>query len=443
MPKTITEPRRSTPVAAEVDVLVVGAGPAGLGAAIAAARAGANVLLIEQHGCLGGMLTLGGVQNIRTYNDGQNQVIGGVAAELAERIGAAGGTEHTPTSYTCIRQDPEITKFVAQEMVEQSGAGVLLHTLLAGAIVDGDVLRGAIVENKSGRGAILAACTVDATGDGDMICRAGAEFQKADELQPMTLTFVLGGVECWPETKTPAMRQVIERAIADGTFPTPRGAGALFPMWRKGYVYANATHAGGDCTDAASLTAAEFDGRRQVMALVDWYRRNVPEYRNAYLAATGGTMGLRESRRLVGLYELTRQDVLGYREFDDKIARGSYMIDVHKFRGAPGPRQVTGNAPDAAKGRKDGEMTRLEKGRSYSIPYRCLVPRRMDGLLASGRCLAADRDALGSVRVMAICLATGQAAGLAAALSARQGLPARAVNVQVLQQALLEQKAIL
>lgn len=427
MTQFIHEPSRQTPVAAEVDVAVVGAGPAGIAAAVAAARTGAKTLLVEKHGCLGGMLTVGGVQNIRTYNDEVHQVVGGVGAEFAERIIAAGGAQYTLTNYTCVRQDPEITKFVAQEMVLESGASVLLHTMLVGAVTDGGTIKGLIVENKSGRSAILAKTVIDATGDGDAIALAGAEFTKADPLQPMTLTFIFGGVKGWPTAKTDETKAIMQQAVNDDTYPLVRHGCALFPMRHEGYIYGNATHAPGDCTDAASLTAAEIEGRRQVMKLLAWMKANCPQYRDAFLVATGAQIGLRESRQLVGLYALTGEDVLGARDFPDAIARGSYGVDIHVY------------------GRKSGgeTMPRLPVGKSYGIPWRILVPKRVDGLLAAGRCVSATREGQGSVRVMALCMATGHAAGTAAALAAQRGVAVRKLDVANLQALLRKQGAII
>ncbi len=422
--KEIWEEARRTPVAAEVDVLVVGAGPAGIGAAVGAARAGATTLLVEKHGCVGGMLTAGSVLNIRQFNDKQRLIIGGVGAELAERIKQSGGTQHVPTEGGHVRHDPEITKFVAQELVLEASVRVLLHTVVVGAIVRENVLEGALIENKSGRAGILARATVDATGDGDMIWHSRAEFEKSSgSLQPMTLTFIMGGVKCWPETKSDEMRAAVKKALEEDAFPAPRRP-ALFPMWREGEIYANATRIAGDCTDAWDLTRGEIEGRRQVMGLLKWLRENAPGYEDAYLISTGAQVGLRESRRLVGLYALTREDVLGYRDFSDNIARGAYAVDIHY----PG---------------RGGEMVYLEPGKSYGIPYRCLVPQELDGLLAGGRCMSATHDGLGSIRVMATCMATGHGAGVAAALSAKANLSLRSLEVAQLQDALRGQGAIL
>jgi succinate dehydrogenase/fumarate reductase flavoprotein subunit len=424
MPHEITEPARQTPVIAEPQVLVVGAGPTGLGAALGAARAGVDVLLVEKHGCFGGMLTAGSVINIRQYNDFREVIIGGVGRELADRIRAAGGTESVPEEGTYVRHDPEITKSVAQEMVLEAGVRPLLHTHVVGAVTEGRHLQGVIVENKGGRGAILASVVVDASGDGDVIYHAGAAYEKDTvSPQPMTLAFVMGGITCWPQNLPSEVRRRVNEEIAAGTFPTTRPP-ALFPMWRKGEYYANATRIPGDCTDAWDLTRGEIEGRRQMMALMEWLRANVPGYEQAFLLSSAPQVGLRESRRLKGLYTLTRADILGYADFPDHVARGAYAIDIHQ------PGQGT-------------EMTYLEPGRSYGIPYRSLVPVEMDGLLAAGRCISADHDALGSVRVMATCLATGHAAGVAAALSAREGVAPRALDVPVLQEALLAQGAIL
>jgi hypothetical protein len=283
---------------------------------------------------------------------------------------------------------------------------------------------GLIVENKSGRGALQAAVTVDATGDGDILALAGAAFDKTGAaLQPMTLTFTAGGIGFWPNGFDAEAKQKILAALEAGTFPCPKAA-SLFALRRPGECYFNATRVPGDSTDADSLTHAELEGRRQVMRLTEWLRAHIPGCEKMEVLHTAPQVGLRESRRLKGLYTLTRDDVLGYREFEDGIARSAYAIDIHN--------------PGAG-----GEMTHLEPGRSYAIPYRCLVPEATDGLLASGRCLSATHDALGSARVMAVCLTTGQAAGVAAALAAQAGVTPRRVAIPLLRQTLINQGAIL
>lgn len=420
----VTEPARDLAVAECVDVLVAGSGPAGLGAACGAARAGARVAVIERHGCVGGMLTAGGVQNIRQYTDRVRRVIGGPAIELVHRLREAGGTQQSPDEGTRVMQDPELTKSIAQEMLIEAGVSIHLHTWLCDALVDQHRVRGAVVESKSGRYAFLADVTVDATGDGDMIARAGAGFDiDADNLQPMTLAFVLGGVDRWPEGLGEETRRRITEALDRGDFPCTR-CPAIFAMPRKGEYYVNGTRIPGDCTRAQDLTRGEIEGRRQVMALIAWFREHAPGFERATLQSTAPQVGLRESRRLRGVATLTREDILECRESDDRIARGAYGIDIHY----PG---------------RGGEMVWPPPGRSYGIPYRCLVPETMDGLLASGRCLSATRDALGAVRVMAIGMATGHAAGVAAALAARSRQAPRAVPVADIQQELRRQDAVL
>jgi hypothetical protein len=423
--KTIVESTRTTPVWEEADVLVAGGGPAGLGAAIGAARAGARVCLVEKHGFLGGMMTAGGVMNIRQYNDKKRLVIGGVGLELAERLARTGGTVNSPFEGSFVRQEPEITKWVAQEMTLEAGVRLKLHTLACAAHTRDGRLTGLIVENKSGRGALTAPVTVDATGDGDIIALSGAAFEKTTEaLQPMTLTFVAGGIAFWPNGYTPEAKEKIQDALKAKTFPTPKSP-TLFALRRPGEFYFNATRVPGDSSNADSLTNAEIEGRRQIMRLTDWLRANIPGCEKMEVLRTAPQVGLRESRRLKGLYTVTREDVMSYREFEDGIARCAYAIDIHQSAGPA------------------GEMTYLEPGRSYGIPYRCLVPETVDGLLTSGRCLSATHEALGSLRVMAVCMATGQAAGVAAALAARQGVTPRMLPADGIRQELLKQGAIL
>lgn len=423
-PESILEPARSVPVVADVDVLVAGGGPAGFVAAVAAARTGARTLLVESNGVLGGNLTAGSVLNIRTFTDGQKQVIGGIAAEFADRLRQAGGTTQTPREGGYVRQDPVITIGVAQDMVLEAGVNLLLHTQAVGAVVSEHVVRGALIENKSGRGAIRARVTVDATGDGDLLARAGAAFNKSDgELQPMTLTFLLADADRWPEGVDPETRQRLAREVEAGIFPVAKSP-TLFALARRGEYYANATRVAGDCTDAQDLTRGEVEGRRQALAIVDWLRRNAPGFEKVRLLSMAPRVGTRESRRLAGVYELTREDILAYRHFEDDILACHYYIDIHN----PG---------------KGNLATQLEVGRNYGIPYRCLIPRQLDGLIVAGRCISVTHDALGSTRVMAICMGLGHAAGAAAALAAAAGMAPRNLESARLRETLRQQGALL
>jgi glycine/D-amino acid oxidase-like deaminating enzyme len=411
-------------------VLVAGSGPAGFVAAIAAARLGAKTLLVERLGLLGGNLTAGGVLNIRQFNDGVNRlVIGGIPLEFARELQRRGRTVGDPQTALYLRHYPETTKLVIQEMLLGAGVNLLLHSPVVAAVTDKETVQGVIVETKSGREAILAKVVVDATGDGDVFARAGAAFDKRPrgEVMPMTMAFILGGLpkDRWPEIMTPDRHEAMQKAIQAHGSPTPLPGAAIFPTAEPGFAYVNGTRCFADCTDADDLTQAEIEGRRQVHALVEFVRRHVPGFGDCYVASTPSVTGTRESRRLRGLYALTRDDVLGARDFEDRIARGAYKIDVHSGR-------------DGATLYED-----LPPGTSYGIPYRCLVPEKVDGLLVAGRCLSAEPHALGSTRVMAICMATGQAAGVAAALAAKQGKQPRGLVIAELQDELRDQGAIL
>ena len=422
--KTILEPAREIPVLDDVDVLVAGGGPAGMIAAVAAARTGARTFLVEQNGFLGGNLTAGSVLNIRSFTDGRKQVVGGFAADFADRLRTMGGTTQTPGEGGYVRHDPEVTKFVAQEMVLEAGVNMLLHTQVAATLAEGDQLQGIIIENKSGRSAIRARVTVDATGDGDVFARAGAAFHKSDgELQPMTLVFMIAGADRWPDGLDEETRQRVAMEVEADTFPVKKGV-TLFALARQGEYYANTTRIAGDCSDAWDLTRGEVEGLRQVESIMDWLRHNAPGFENARLLSTAPSVGTRESRRLAGVYELTREDVLSYRHFEDDILHCHYYIDIHN----PG---------------KGNVALRLEPGRNYGIPYRCLIPCKLDGLLVAGRCISATHEAIGSARVMALCMGMGHAAGTAAALAARNGIAPRDLDAALLRDTLRQQGSLL
>jgi hypothetical protein len=420
----------SLPVAADVDVLVVGGGPAGVAAAFSAARAGAKALVVEQFNCLGGVATAGGHGHICLYSawsDGGQRVVGGVPFEMARRVTEAGYGVHDNA-----KTDFEVEgmKLVLEEMAEECGCGLLYHTFFCDALVEGGGVSGAVIQNKSGRQVIRAARTIDCTGDGDVAAAAGCDYETGDEetglCQPVTLMFTIGGVD-WEKVKAWRtdfnMVHVWKEAQENGDMRPfqSRIMGFWWTPTRPDQVGINFTHVNNvDATSASDLTRATIEGRKQAYESIDVFRKYVPGMEGCYMVSTPNTVGLRESRRVRGEYTLTRQDVMGAAKFEDSIGWGSFFIDIHNTKG-PG---------------MDDKTWRPPKGFKYQIPYRILVPKGVDGLLVAGRCASCDHGALGSLRVMPQCGVMGQAAGTAAAISLRGKVPPRAVNVKQLQEEL-------
>ncbi len=451
---SIQEPARAVPVRAEFDVLVVGAGPAGIMAAMAAAESGLKVGLVESRSFVGGNLTLG-LPVLGFLSQKGKPIIAGLPQKLIDRLRAQGAaSEHRPcplhVSLTLV--EPEAVKSVAMEMLLERNVEMLLYRLFAGVVMDGKRLRGIITESKAGREAFLAKVIIDCTGDGDVAFRAGVPCGKGDErggMQPPTLMFCLGGVDTeklrhslsresvsYRADFIPAeyfgqnhqfivvgLRELIQKAQAAGlTIPTERTI--LITGLRAGEVWVNMTRVKGvDGTDPASLSAGEIEARRQIRDIERYLVEYVPGFAHAQLAKVAPFLGLRETRRIVGQYVLNRDDILSCRRFEDAVAVASYPIDLHR--------------PN------DTGCTLEWCGDCYDIPYRCLLPQDIEGLLVAGRCISTTHEAMAAIRVMSTCMAMGEAAGRAAALSAKASIAPARVNVAALRQELLARGAYL
>lgn len=409
------------PVAVEADVAVVGGGPGGLCAAIAAAEEGASVALVERYGFLGGMATAGLVNPFMSYHAGEEQINAGLFQRLIERLQELGGWTGRPKARQAF--DPRIMRFACDAMVQEAGITLLLHAFLAEAVaVDGQV-RAGIIASKSGLQTIRGQVFIDGSGDGDLAARAGAQYEKGrpedGHSQPMTLCFRMVGVD---EDAMPSREEInalYDEAKAAGEIDNPRENVLLFYTPRKGEVHFNTTRVVmHDATDALELTDAELIARRQVQQMASFLQAKVPGFAEAYVSEIAPQIGIRESRRIVGDYCLTEDDVLAARKFDDGIARGAYSIDIHNPAG-------TGTV-----------IKRVPPGDAYDIPYRCLCPVGFSNLLIAGRPISSDHAAHSSHRVMPIAACNGEAAGVAAALCVSEGCDIRGFDTGRLRETL-------
>ena len=420
---TIHESAKEIKVSHSVDVLVVGAGPAGCSAAIMAGRMGAKTLIIDSASQPGGMSTTGMMSHYT----------GTVESKLFEEVlhNMAMKNFGDKKGKRMVQIDPLGHALTWIEMLEAAGAEMLFYTMASTPIVENDCVKGVIVENKGGHSAILAKVVIDATGDGDIAARAGAEYtigRTADKgMQPATLMFKLGGVDMERailpgsfETKVETPSGEIQ-ALARELLPHPAGHVLLYSSTIDGVVTVNMTNATGiDGTSAESMTAGEILCRKQIPVIVDFLKKYAPGYENCYAVDAAAMLGIRETRHFKGLYELNEYDILAKKSFDDWIVRGAeFNFDVHN---------ITGASLD-----KTGMQAKFPQNTKYTIPYRCLIPEKIHGLLLAGRNISGTHMAHSNYRAMPICVAMGEGAGIAAALAAAKNIDPREVNAADIQ----------
>jgi glycine/D-amino acid oxidase-like deaminating enzyme len=425
---------RECPVLWNVDVLVVGGGSAGAAAAVAAARTGSQVALVDRAGYLGGT----GASVLDTFygfycpGESERKVVGGIPDEVVSRLEERRAAIKRPSTYgagTGITYHPELLKVVWEELATEAGVRILLHTYFIDTIVEGGAVRGAVVANKRGLWQIRAKVVVDASGDGDVAYRAGAAYEdwRAVPVQSFTTTFRLGNVDVERAlgVKKSQLWGLMSEAARSGEYRLPRIEGSVHVTPYRGIMATNMVRLQvEDPTDPIQISEAEIEGRRQALEYHRFLRDCVPGYEESVLLSFSTYIGVRESRRIIGDYWLTREDVLSARKFEDAVAMCGAPIEEH-HAGA------------------DTRWEYLLEGSAYDIPYRALLPRGVEGLVLAGRCLSASHDAHASVRSIGQCMALGQAAGLAAAQAACASRSPREIDVHLLQRDLLKLGAVL
>jgi hypothetical protein len=446
--KMITEVSKQVPVIAETDVLVVGSGPGGLAAAISSARAGVDTLLIERYGCLGGNLTAVGVEGIAWYRREQTVDVEGIGIEFERRAKEMKATSPEPQSKSEAIH-AEMFKYVADVLVAEAGVKVLLHSWVVDVIVEEDRIKGVIIHNKTGRQAILAKRVIDCSGDADLAFYADAPWVKTpkEEMLPVTVMFSVIGVDRqrfleyvkenpttyrdwgknWDIQKggkedelfSPYLQKPFDQARAEGVIP--KDLTSIGGTWSTISEYGEATYlnmihmTNYDGTDVWDLTKAEMEGRYQALQAIKAMNRFVPGFEKARLRNFGMTLGVRDTRKIIGRYNLTEQDVTNQARFEDSIGIFPEFIDGY------------------------GVLILPTTGRYFQVPYGILVPQRIRNLLVAGRCVAGDRISHASVRNMMCCTVTGQGAGVAAAISVKEKSEVGNVNIRNVQRELRKQ----
>lgn len=421
-----------TPIEPATEVIVCGAGSAGVGAALAAARQGARVTLVDPAGYVGGNM-VSGLYLIGCY-DGEKQIVKGLFDEIVSRLRERGGVDLYPTETTGLPVDPEMLKVLLLEMLEEAGVELRLHTRLANVVREGPRISYAVVEGKDGRRALPADYFIDTTGDADLAFRAGVPCEigrtKDGAVQPQTLIFSVGGIDLTAFEAAGGwnyMYQCFDRVTSEQALRNPRKksfSGYWTTQSRQGELMFNVTRVlGQDVTKSQGLTAAEVESRLQAWEFVrEFLRPHVKGFADAYLVWTAAHVGVRETRRILGHYVMTKDDIWNFRKFEDTVVCGSYPIDIHSPTGA------------------DTEFPKdhFYGGKYWTIPYRSLVALEVENLLMAGRCLSATHEALSAVRCIANTLAMGEAVGVAAALCHHRQLAAMELPYEELQASLLE-----
>lgn len=456
----ILEPQRETEVIENVDVCVIGGGPGGMPAAMAAARRGLKTLIIERYGFFGGLATAGLMGPIFGYAPHsltpRKIILGGIPMEFARRLQKTGGApDEKNIDWAAVRFDPELLKHVCDWLVVESGARILFHSLFCGVVMRGNAIEAALVETKSGRRAIRAKLFIDATGDGDAAAAAGDPFTKGREadglMQALGTKFIIGGVNRMGATEQEDAEKIAAAAIMRGELPayhTIRGEISDQGIsLRDDERTPTVTRIKGDGTNVYDLTRAELKLRRDSHDIVQYYRSHVRGFENAFLRQTPPQAGVRETRQITGAHRLNAQSVIEHTKRPrDTVARGCWFFDIHCPRGLISPALESGGMcnklckirPECYMKLKFADQLVAkpywdEMTDYYDIPYGCLVPQNTANLLVSGRCISADHRAMASVRVIATCMAIGEAAGAAAALCLQRGIAPRSLDVASLQ----------
>ncbi len=444
----IVEPKRNIPVLDECDVIVTGAGPAGLSAALSAKRAGADTILLERYGCFGGVITTVGMETIAWYRYEGTVDSEGIGVEIEKLAAKMGATIKWPYNDSeCL--DADFFKIVADHLVTEAGVRPYLHSLATEVIMEGNLIKGVITESKSGRFAILAKRVIDCTGDADIAHLAGAPYRKTakEEMMGVTTIFNCAGVnkekflyytqenpttyadwgQTWDQETTgkeddlpsPYLEKEFIKAREMGIMP--KNLDTISGSWSSLSDAGEATNlnlvhmTGIDCTDVNDLTRAEMQGRRESLYALKALKAVVPGFENAKLRNFGMTLGCRDSRKIIGRYSLTESDVKNEARFEDSIGIFPEFLDGYNVLILP------------------------TTGRYFQVPYGCLVPQSVDNLLVAGRCVAGDKISHCAMRNMMACTVTGQGAGAAAAVSVKEGTSTGTVNITKVQEELEQQ----
>lgn len=427
MMKLYEEAAKKLPIVGEYDVIVAGSGPAGVSAAIMAGRMGAKTLLLEWNNSVGGISTSGMMSH--WTGSVRSKLYTEILTRQAEKVEGDKHGKIVP------QIDPELLKSVYLEMLTEANVDLLLYTFVAGVITDGNRVSGVITESKSGRRVYTAKIIVDGTGDGDVAAYAGAAYTKGREsdgkMQPCTLMFKVAGVDMSRAVLLGSFESTYQtekgelQALAKQHIPYPAGHLLVYASTLPGIVTCNMTNVTDiDGTKAEDLTRAEIVARSQMPAIIRYLREFVPGFEHCYIISAASMMGVRETRHFKGLYTLCEDDILTARVFDDWVVRDAFFnFDVHN---------LTGAGLD-----KTGVQHKWAQPKGYTIPYRCLIPETVDGLLLSGRNISGTHIAHSNFRVMPICCGIGEAAGIAAALAVRHNVQPRALSAGEIQQYLV------